>query len=476
MKKLSWTAATPCYVAMLFSATLALICTFSRPALAAGPQQASATSDIAMSVKNPAARQLVTDAEKAFRSGNTTVALTLLRRATDAAPKDGWIRLALGRALVRTNNPVSGEEQLRQARTDGVPDDIALPSIFGAMIIRHEELKLLNEFPAPAANATGKVNADILEARAMALLALGHADEAAASMDRSLALSRDTESLLVRARIAVQQNNPALARGLRDEALKRDPKNGRAMLAKLGDLQDAGDYRGALALSEQLLKQFPNDTTTRATRIEIFLHLGQDEKASGELKVLMAKAPNAPVTQYYNALFLSRANNPVGAWKIAQTLPPEFTQSTAAYAVSLSQMAVNSGNAETGAAILASALTKSPDNLDLRLRLATIRLRQDSPESAARVMEPINDSNDPLALDMMGYIALQTGDTKEALEKLTRAHDAQPKNGEITFHLIQALDANGTRNTAKGLLKSLLAGGSSFDDLQNARRLEKSWH
>jgi tetratricopeptide (TPR) repeat protein len=346
----------------------------------------------------------------------------------------------------------------------------------GAMQQRHEEAKLLQEFPAPPASATGKAAAAILYSRANALLTLGRTDEAALSMDRSLALNRDTDTLLGRARIAAHQNNPSLAKSLIDEALKRAPNNGRALLARMNELAAAGDYRGALAISDQLLKQFPDDLETHTTRIEIFLQLNQDDKAKSDLGYLLSKMPKAPVTQYYQAVFLARANNAAAAWKIAQNLPPAFTRSDPAYAVALSQMAINSNNVETGAAILATAVSKFPARLDLRLQLAALRLRQNSAEAAARVMAPAKDSTDPLALDMMGYIALQTDNAKDALDKLNRAHQAQPNNGEITFHLIRAMDANGNRNGAKGLLKTLLASNTKFDDLENARALAKNWH
>jgi hypothetical protein len=52
----------------------------------------------------------------------------------------------------------------------------------------------------------------------------------------------------------------------------------------------------------------------------------------------------------------------------------------------------------------------------------------------------------------------------------------QPQNGEITFHLVQALDMNGNRNAAKSLLKTLLASKGSFGDLPNAQRLAQTWH
>jgi hypothetical protein len=47
---------------------------------------------------------------------------------------------------------------------------------------------------------------------------------------------------------------------------------------------------------------------------------------------------------------------------------------------------------------------------------------------------------------------------------LNRAHALQPGNGQITYHLAVALDANAKRNEARKLLKSLLDRGLKFTD------------
>ncbi|HET7085468.1 MAG TPA: tetratricopeptide repeat protein [Rhizomicrobium sp.] len=468
--------AIPRLRAILFSSALVAICSVGGSAFAASPTPPPARPDIVMSVKNATAQKLAIDARNAYRGGNAGLALTLLRRAANAAPKDGWVQLMLGRVLLQTGSPMPAELQLRQARENGVPDAFVLPALFDAMVARHDEIKLLNEFPAPAANAKDVASADILRARAMAMLSLGRTEDAAAEMDRSLSVSRNARSLLARAAIAAKQNNLSLENNLTDEALKLAPKDGPVMVAKLRILVRQDNDIAALALSEQVLKALPNDLETRAIRIDIFLKQNQEEKAKGELNILTAKAPKSAFVPFYNALFLARANNPTDAWKIIGLLLPDFTNNNPAYAVPVSKMAVNSGHVETAIAILARALAKSPDRTDVRTTFASVRLRQGDPDAALKLMEPVKNSADPLVLDMLGNIDLEAGHNHDALEKLTRAHGARPKDGEITFHLVLALDASANRNAAKDLLKSLLAGGGYFDDLQMARQLEKSWH
>lgn len=503
---------------------LVLIASFGDPATAGTPANAPHGKS-QLVVNNAATRKLVSDAEKASEGYNFALAAVLLQKAVNASPRDGVLRAQLGRTFLKAGDPASAERELRRALGDGAPEQIVLPSLFGAMLARHEEIKLLDEFPDPAANAHDAAIVDTLKGRAQALQALGRADDAAAAMDRALSLRRDAAGLLLRANLATQQNDPSLARTLTDEAFRLRPNSEPVLLAKLAILRLSNDATGTLALSEQILRQFPNSLPTKLTRIDTFLKLNQDSKAKAEVDALLAKMPRVLNAIYYRALLLARANNANAAWQVARTIPPDFIQERPLLAAQVSQMAIRVGNVETGGAILAGALMKSPDQLDLRLRLANVRMGQNSPQAALTVMGPIKGSPNPQAMDLLAQIYLKLGkygealevlkkmqktnpkraislltstlhhepalvdfmdtlglikvqmkDSKGALEQLARAHNLRPNDGEITFHLVQALDADGNRKSARGLLKTLLDSGVSFDDLPQARQLAASWH
>ena len=314
------------------------------------------------SASNPAVRKFLDDAQRALKSGNYPLAIILLKNAVAAAPNSGTAHAQLGTLLLQTGDPASAEHELRQARAHGALEQYVLPALFQALLQQHKEQALLNEFPDPGPNP-GPTGADILKARAMAFQGLGQTIDAAASMDHSLALRRDISGLLARARIAEQQKDIGLAQRLIDEALKIDPKRADAMLFKLGLLMLSNDTNGALALSNQLVDQSPNSPAPRLARIEIYLKLKQDSKAKLDVDAILAKSPNAPIGLYYKALLLARANNIKAAWQIAQSLPPEFTQSQPSVAIMVSQMAISSGRTDTGAAILTATIAKHPGDL-----------------------------------------------------------------------------------------------------------------
>lgn len=357
-----------------------------------------------MPVKNPAARDLCLQARTQFANGSYRVALVNMKKALEASPKEGIIRAGVARILMRFSDYGGAERELRQARKDGAPDHAVLPVLFRAMVNRHEEINLLNEFPEPVAGAKGVATSDILQGRAMALLSLNRAAEAAQAMDRSLSLNRDADGLLLRARIATQQKDTARARKLVDEAYRMEPKSGAVMFARLEQLSQSNDDAATLAMADQMLKLFPYNSDARVGRIKVYLKQNQDAKAKEEVNALLARSSKLGVGLYYKAVLQQRAHDKKGAAQTIQSLPPEFVKAHPEYAVDMAQMAFDNGNVETASAILGAALSAAPDMVDARLRLASLRMTQNSPQAALTVLSPVQDSQDPRIQKLLGEV------------------------------------------------------------------------
>jgi Flp pilus assembly protein TadD len=77
--------------------------------------------------------------------------------------------------------------------------------------------------------------------------------------------------------------------------------------------------------------------------------------------------------------------------------------------------------------------------------------------------------------DSLGWLKVQQKDVAGGLPYLQRAHNLDPQDASITYHLVVALDANGKRNDARALLKTLLAGKTQFAEQQDAQRLAANW-
>jgi tetratricopeptide (TPR) repeat protein len=357
-------------------------------------------------VKNPGARATCFAAQAQYNQEQYIVALNLMRQAIAASPKEGVLRVMLGAVHMRRGAIVQAEQELRQARTDGAPHQAVLPTLFTVMIARREEITLLAEFAEPAADATGEVACDLLQGRALALESLGQYAEAAAAMDRSLSLGRDADGLLIRARLATQMKDAALARKLVDDAYRMAPKSGPVMVAKLEQLELSNDAAGVLALSDQMQKFYPKGDF-RGARIRVFIKQNQDAKAKAEVDAILAAIPKAPLGLLYKGVLMARAHDKMGAAQTIQGLPPDFVRQHPEYALQMAQIVLDNGNVESAVWILGVALGVAPDLLDVRLRLVAIKMSQNSPQGAMLLLTPVQDLQDARVRKALAVVRAQ---------------------------------------------------------------------
>jgi len=73
--------------------------------------------------------------------------------------------------------------------------------------------------------------------------------------------------------------------------------------------------------------------------------------------------------------------------------------------------------------------------------------------------------------DTYGWILLKNNKPVEALGMLRKAAEAMPANSEVQYHYAKALYANGDKQQAKQILKSVVDSGAEFDGIDDARRL-----
>lgn len=426
----------------LFAAALSAGLAASLPAQADVPP---ATNSLNASNK-AAASKLVADAQKAIAGGNVRLALINLKNALTADPRNVTARVLLGTVLYRTGDTGAGERELRQARKDGAPPSQVLPPLFEVMLARNEGQLLLNQFPDPSADTPEA--AEILLARALAFQSLKKGPEAKDAIDRSLALRRDGRGLLIGARIALFQGHEAEARKFTDEAITKS--NGPdALLFKIGMQLTANENQAALDLSNQLLEKYPGNLQGRFARIEAYMALKQDAKAKPEIDDIVAKYPSAYMGIYYHALLVARAGNAKGAWNIAQNLPGEFRDSQPRVAIMVAEMAADSGNEETAASILGRMLLKNPTLPAARIRLASIRLKQNNPDDALAALNPVKDSPDVRIQELLSDIYVRLNRQNDALEIL-RKLDAGGKGGPAVKRSIALLEVQ-TGQTAQGI-------------------------
>lgn len=270
----------------------------------------------------------------------------------------------------------------------------------------------------------------------------------------------------------------------------------------------SGDRAGAAGVLNAAATLEPSSGDVCAAQINLMFAQGDADGAVNKAKAYQTANPGA-------AADILLADTLVRAKKLDQATSV-LTQSYAAHpngtALSrLAQLKIAGGDSKQAATLLANWLKSNPLDLELRTQYATLlMMTRDTTQAAAQFelilkqdaknVAALNNlgwllqrsdpnralslalsadrlaPNSPDVLDTIGMIKLGQKDAKGALDFLNRAHALRPKDGEITYHVVLALDANGKRESAKGLLVALMNSGVKFADLNNATQLLASWH
>ena len=152
---------------------------------------------------------------------------------------------------------------------------------------------------------------------------------------------------------------------------------------------------------------------------------------------MLAKYPQSALAVYYHALLMARSGDAKKAWGFAQSLPQDFLRSQPGVALSVSQMAIVSGDVETGSAILASAISHYPLNTELRLRLAQVRARQNDIKGAINALEPVKDFLDPVIVQALAAAYVRANRTSEAVQLLQRLTQSGKAPDAATLQLVR---------------------------------------
>jgi Tfp pilus assembly protein PilF len=102
-------------------------------------------------------------------------------------------------------------------------------------------------------------------------------------------------------------------------------------------------------------------------------------------------------------------------------LPSQFVRSDFEFADNVAEIAAGAGFLDSAATILNMAVFNNPKLLEARLRLAEIRLRQNSPQYALNTLAFVEDSKDPRVAILFAQAFLKLGRRDDAQKYVERA-------------------------------------------------------
>jgi putative PEP-CTERM system TPR-repeat lipoprotein len=317
-------------------------------------------------------------------------------------------------------------------------------------------------------------NTDCLALVGQAQLSLGQKKESVATYRRLVSLmpTAAAPQVFLGNALSAAGDRTGAARAL-DAAVKLSPDAPDVKGAQINLLFTQGSVDAAVASARAFRTAYPGtagdvllaDTLDRAKL--------QDEALSVVGKSFSDKPNTAVLLRLVRfavqANDRKRAGDLMSAWLSAN---PNDVGVRQAYAMFLMQQ-----NSNAQAVVQFRAILKQDPNNVVALNNLGWLLQASEPKQALSLLSLAQklSPNSPDVADTLGWAKVQQKDAAGGLALLTRAHTMAPQNGDITFHLVQALDAGGQREAARKLLTTLLTSGTKFNDQPAAVKLAAAW-
>ena len=225
-------------------------------------------------------------------------------------------------------------------------------------------------------------------------------------------------------RIALMQGDFDTADKRVDEALTLKPKDLDAQVLKIDLAMQRRQWEKSQTQAAQLVADYPRSLAARLTRIKVLLASDRTDQAGPDIDQIMVDLPNMPIARYFKAVYVARRGNPKGAWDLAHSLPKEYFEADPGVAFNVAKMAIAAGYLDSAASILNVVVLRYPWQLEARLVLADLRLRQKSPEYALNALAVVRDSKDPRVAVLFARAALMKHDPKTAQKYILQAIEA----------------------------------------------------
>ncbi len=350
--------------------------------------------------------KLLDEARVAMKAGKISDAIQALNLAYSLEPNNPNVLARLAVVLNMDGNYQDALDRLRMAKRKGAAADVVLAPMLEAMLAMGQNQVVLDLFPDPGPASHGYAAGIILRARASALQMRGDRAGATAALNRSLAILSDFDGVMTAGRILLMQGNFDAADARADQALKLKPGNIDALILKIDLTMQKHATAKAQDLAERLVADNPRSMVALLTRIKVYMSTDRTDKAEPDIDRILEEKPNMPFLRYYKAVVLARHGDVKGAWDIAHSLPKEYIQIDPGLAINVANMAVAAGYLDSASSLLNVAVLRFPDQLEARLQLADIRLRQNSPQYALNALDLVKDSKDPRVAVLYARIAL----------------------------------------------------------------------
>ncbi|MBL8385415.1 MAG: PEP-CTERM system TPR-repeat protein PrsT [Burkholderiales bacterium] len=408
----------------------------------------------------------VAAARAALAKNDAKAAIIDLKNALQKNADLAEARLLLGRALLQSGDARAAEVELRKARELGAPAEAVHVQLMQVYAATGQFKKVIDEAARVQPQAAEDVAA-VQNSLAQALASTG--DAAGAERALASALEKMPEhvpSLMTRARLLAATGKVDDAAAVLERILAVQPRNAEAWKFK-GDLQAARDQRGeALASYRKAVEARPDYLLARFAAVSNLMGQGKADEATREFEAMRNVAKGHPLTLMAGTQTAFAAKDYKSAREYAQQLlratPDNPIALTLAGAVEFNLKSY--AQAET---LLVKSLKLNDRALPTRRWLALTYLASGQPAKAVDTLKPVEEriGSDAAMLMLAGEAYLRSGDAARAEQYFTAAAKLDPKDARKQTRLALTRVARGEGEAGLDALERISAGdaGTSAD-------------
>lgn len=356
-------------------------------------------------------------------------AIVELKTLLQEQPSNQEAHVLLGKAHFVSAAYADAEKELTKARSQGAADEQTLPLLAKTLLKRGQAGKVM-ALELSASGLSPQAQATFQAARAEAQLILGRRAEA----EQTLAVGSEVDStnpdlLVVKAKLAIADQQNAQAEKFIDTALQRDGKFIDALYLKASLLQQEKKPAEATRHYQQILAVDPGQFVAHLALSKIALEQGNVAAAEQALQSAEKSAGGVPMVKYARGLFELRRGRDKEANEsllyvlrvIPDHLPSILAQAMASYGM---------GNYEQSMQGAQKVLGQAPNNLVAAKILAASQIKKGDTAAALNTLAPLlkSHSDDAKFHLLAGEAHFQSGDYAKSMEFLDRAAALAPKN------------------------------------------------
>jgi putative PEP-CTERM system TPR-repeat lipoprotein len=327
----------------------------------------------------------------------------------------------------------------------------------GLVAVRDMQLRQPKEPQLYAIRAELEARKKDYKAAIATLTALKEIQPRNAAVMRDLAISQEKDGQIPEAIASLE-----LAR-------KLDPANVDLALDAVR-LAGRTDPDKGIAAARRFAQELTDEPAAQTLEGDYLLSLGRPQDAAAAYRQAFKDHPSLAVAERVAQSAL-REGKPADGEKILTDWSAAHPDDAPAR-FSLASFLQSENNFAAAKAQYETILKQTPDSAPVLNNLALIYLRDGDPRALdyARRAEILAPGN-PVIADTLGWIMAQKNDPAGGLALLQRAHQLNPADLNIQYHLAFALNATGKKADATALLKTTLQSGVDFDNRDDAQTL-----